>query len=205
MFEGGSGVFSAASKGFINAHHGKFVDAGYTVAILNPPADRQGYKGGMPPRFRETKKHAKDIGFSVRKLKQRFNAPVWLLGISMGTKSVATIAASKPRLINGVIFLSSMTRQPSGHKAVTDYDLSALRAPLLAVAHEDDACRKTPSEGADEIARLATGSRATKVLKFSGGRNGSGSPCRPGTPHTFAGIEDEVVAAIAAFIQEHSP
>jgi predicted alpha/beta-hydrolase family hydrolase len=205
MFEGSGGIFDPGSKGFVNAHHEKFVDAGFTVAVLNPPADRRGFRGGMSPRFRESKLHAKDIGFSIRKLKQRFNTPVWLLGISMGTKSVAMFAAIRPKRIDGVIFLSSSIRPPGGYKAVTDYDFSALYAPLLAVAHEDDGCKGTPPQGAEEIVRLATGSKNSKTLKFTGGYNIGRSPCGPGTPHTFAGIEDEVVSAIAAFIREHSP
>ena len=205
MFEGSGGTFKPGSMGFVNAHYEKFVDAGFTVAVLNPPADERGFRGGMSPRFRESKLHAEDIGFSIRKLKQRFNAPVWLLGISMGTKSVAMFAAFRPKRIDGAIFLSSSTSPPGGYKAVSDYDFSALDAPLLAVAHEDDACKGTPPQGAEEIVRLATGSKNAKYLKFTGGHNRGRSPCGPGTPHTFAGIEDEVVSEIAAFIREHSP
>jgi len=204
MFEGGGGVFNRGGKGFVSAQYDKFAGFGIAVAVMMPPDDNTGFKGGMAPHFRETKAHAQDIGIAVRELKKRFNIPVWLLGISMGSKSLASFLAHRGGNVDGAIFMSSTTRPPGGFKSVTEYEFSSVRSPVLAVSHEDDACEGTPPMGADEIVRLLTNSAAAKALKFSGGTNRGRSPCGPNTPHTFAGIERDVVSAIAAFIEEHS-
>ena len=204
MFEGSGGNFKPGGKGFVSGQYDEFASFGIAVAVMTPPDDNKSFQGGMPPSFRESRSHTKDIGTAVQELKKRFNAPVWLLGISMGSKSLATFLAHRSNMIDGAVFISSSTRPPGGFKSVTDYEFSNVRAPVLAVAHEDDGCKGTPPEGADEIVRLMTQSSAAKILKFSGGTNTGRSPCRTNTHHTFAGIEHEVVSAIAGFIGENT-
>lgn len=204
MFEGSGGNFKPGGKGFVSGQYDEFASFGIAVAVMTPPDDNKSFQGGMPPSFRESRSHTKDIGTAVQELKKRFKAPVWLLGISMGSKSLATFLAHRSNMIDGAVFISSSTRPPGGFKSVTDYEFSNVRAPVLAVAHEDDGCKGTPPEGADEIVQLMTQSSAAKTLKFSGGTNTGRSPCRTNTHHTFAGIEHEVVSAIAGFIGENT-
>jgi len=204
MFEGAGGLFKPNGKGFVSARYGDFVDRGFTVVIVGPPADRRGFKGGMPPKYREHKAHLRDIAMAVKMIKTETGLPVWLLGISMGSKSVASFAASRgARMIAGAVFMSSSTNPPGGYRSVADYDFDALKAPVLAVAHRDDACKGTPPDGAEKIVRAAASSVDATVLMLEGGSNRGRSPCGPGSHHTFTGIEDEVVDAIAAFIKQH--
>ena len=72
------------------------------------------------------------------------------------------------------------------------------------MAHEDDGCPGTPPQGARRIAQALTGAPVAEVEFFSGGETEGPNPCHPGTPHTFHGIQDSVVAFIAEFIKAHS-
>lgn len=204
MFEGGGGVFKWNGQGFINENYKSFVEKNLNVIIMTPPADRQGFMGGMPPQFREKKAHVHDVGAVLRRFVAKLQKPVWLLGISIGTKSVAAFAESQPDRIAGFVFLSSTMRPPGGYKAVTDHDLTRIRGAVLAVAHKDDECRGTPPEGAKEIVAAASNARITKLLMMSGGSNNGRNPCGIKTHHVFAGIEDEVVDEVAKFIVENS-
>ena len=204
MFEGAGGLFAPHVDGFVSAQYDKFVSHGLNVAIMDPPADRSGFHGGMPLRFREKRAHAKDIRAVIRKMKRRHQLPVWLLGVSMGSKSVANIVSRRSRGIAGVVFVSSTMRPPPGFKAVTDHDLSGVKSAVLAVAHEDDGCRGTPPEGAREIVNAATSSRRAEVLMISGGSDDGRNPCGIRTPHTMYGVEEESVAGIAKFIKKNN-
>jgi pimeloyl-ACP methyl ester carboxylesterase len=205
MFEGAGGVFNPGGAGFINAHYGDFVDRGFTVVLMEPPADKNDFHlgGGMHPLFRESANHVQDIDAVISMLRKNSTKPIWLLGISMGTKSVANYAANRSNRISGAIFLSSSTRPPGISRSVADYEFGSLRAPVLAIAHRDDACRGTPPSGAREIVRAARSSRDAKSILLSGGSAIGRRPCGPRTPHTFNGIESQVITAVSEFIGKH--
>jgi predicted alpha/beta-hydrolase family hydrolase len=204
MFEGAGGVFNRGGPGFMGESFKYFVNSGLNVMVMTPPADGRQFRGGMPPRFREQKAHASDIGAALDRAAVKFNVPVWLLGISMGTKSLATFAEHQPEKAAGFVFLSSSMRPPGGFKAVTDHDLSRIRGSVLAVAHEGDECRGTPPGGAREIVAAASNARASKVLLMTGGSNDGRHACGVETHHVFAGIEDEVAVEIARFVIKNS-
>ncbi len=206
MFEGAGGVFNPGGRGFVNSNYSDFVERGFTAVIMEPPADQNSFPrgGGMHPRFRETPAHVRDIDAVISMLRKEAPTSIWILGISMGTKSVANYASSRPNKIDGVVFLSSSTRPPPAFQSVTDYNLGSIASPVLAVAHSNDGCSGTPPQGANEIADAARKSKEAKALILDGGSNFGRSPCGPDTPHTFSGIEGEVVSAISAFIAKHS-
>lgn len=203
MLEGAAGEFVPGGRGFVNTTYIEFVAKGYTVAVVSPPKDQKRRSNGLHPKFRGTPQHAKDIAAAVKALKAETGRPVWVLGVSRGTLSVANFASHYPGLIAGAVFMSSATRTPPGFKSVTDYDLSGITGAVLAVAHEDDGCKGTPPGGARRIAAEATKSKHAKALLFDGGNYEGKSPCGAGS-HLFSGIEDKVVNAVASFIREHT-
>ena len=206
MFEGAGGVFNPGGRGFVNSNYDAFVERGFTVVIMSPPADRNNFArfGGMHPRFRESAWHVRDIDAVVSMLRSKGPQPVLLLGISLGTKSVANYAANRSNKIDGVVFLSSSTRPPPAFKSVTDHRLSSITSPVLAIAHNADICSGTPPRGAREIANAAHNSVDAKAQFFDGGINAGRSPCGANSYHTFYGIEDDVVSAIISFIRKHA-
>ena len=203
LFEGGGGKFKKGSSGFAHLAHDRFGARGIATALVDAPSDQRGFRGGMHPDFRLSEDHLADIDAVIAALRARSGLPVWVLGISLGTRSAAWYAVQRPDKVDGVVLLSSSTASPRG-RPVYSFPLQVLSVPLLAVVHEQDACRTTPPQGAHRIVAAAGGSPAAEVKTFSGGRNVGRDPCGTRTHHTFFGIEDEVVAAIAAFIADHS-
>jgi pimeloyl-ACP methyl ester carboxylesterase len=203
LFEGGSGKLNASGRGFLVANHEAFAERGLFAALLDAPSDQTGWRGGMHPRFRLSAEHATDIDAALAALRARSGLPVWLVGISLGTRSAASYASRRPDALAGLVLLSSSTR-PKGGKPVTQMGLGKLRVPVLAVAHRDDGCPGTPPAGAQAIVDAATASPNAKALIVTGGREEGRNPCVPRSHHTYNGIEDEVVDAIAAFIKDNS-
>lgn len=203
LFEGGGGRIDAGHEGFASLAHDELADLGLSSALVDAPSDQRKFMGGMHPDFRQSETHVTDIDAVVATLRARSGLPVWLLGVSLGTRSAAWYATQRPGSVDGLLLLSSSTANPRA-EPVQDFPLQSLTAPLLAVAHREDACRGTPPSGARKIVAAATAARPAEVKMFSGGRNAGRQPCGLRTYHTFYGIEDEVLAVIAAFIAEHN-
>ena len=87
---------------------------------------------------------------------------------------------------------------------MTDLPLDRIRVPALVVAHEDDECWATPPGGAEWIAESLVNASRVEVKMFSGGDPPRSKPCQARSAHGFLGIEQKVVAAIAAFIKSAS-
>jgi pimeloyl-ACP methyl ester carboxylesterase len=143
LFEGGGGRIKASSKGFASLAHQRLAGFGMASALIDAPSDKRQFMGGMHPNFRQSDAHLRDINAVVAALRARSDLPLWVLGISLGSRSAAWYAAS--------------------------------------------------------------GSRAAEVRTFSGGSDAGRRACGVRTHHTFYGIEDEVLAAIADFIMGHTP
>ena len=208
LMEGGSGsprIINGA-RGFLSMIREDFAGKGFFIAMPVAPSDQTEFRGGMHPNYRISDSHLKDIGSLVAWIKKKTNLPVWIVGVSFGTVSAAYYAVNGKPQVDGVVLNSSVTlknRFIGDDVPVTNYALDKIAVPLLAVGHEDDECPDTPAAGAKEIVAAATSSPNAKVLIMSGGSNIGRHPCHPGTPHTFNGVEDEVVSAIAGFIKSN--
>ena len=69
-----------------------FVKHGFNVILLQAPDDQRDFRGGMHPNYRETKEHLMDVEKVISWVEAHIDLPVWLLGISLGTRSVANVA-----------------------------------------------------------------------------------------------------------------
>ncbi len=65
-------------------------EPGSTVAVMDAPSDRQDGRGLIG--FRQSPAHMQDIAAVMRYLRQQAPVPVWLVGTSLGTASVAAAA-----------------------------------------------------------------------------------------------------------------
>ena len=206
LLEGGrgnlklSGTGVGLDAGFLAASRNKFAAHDLIVALVDAPSDRKGERG-MPGGFRSSRKHVEDIDAVVAWLKRKFPLPVWLVGVSRGTQSAAHVAIRSNVGIAGLVLTSSMTAVSDKSVPVTSMKLKSITVPTLVVAHKGDGCRYTPAEGAEEIKRGLTNAPTVEVRYFEGGREAGSDPCKPRTHHTYYGIEDEVVAAIAGFVK----
>ena len=177
-----------------------FAAHGFLTAILDVPSDRRedGLEG-----FRHTVEHRHDIEAVAAWLRRKADVPVWLIGTSRGTVSVAHLAAAMK--IDGAVLTASVT-VPGGRPAtVLDATLEDVTAPVLMVHNRDDDCVVTPSNNMHLIRDRLIKSAATEVMIFSGGTPTGHRACGAMSYHGFLGIERSVVDAIAGWIKARSP
>lgn len=199
-FPGSTGLFG--SLGFDRP----LLEAGIAYAGYAPPTDLpNGFADGG---YRSRPEHVADVEAAIRWLRAETKLPVWLVGISMGSVSVAHVATRSTVPIAGVVFISSITgttpsgNVPYGERKATDFPLASIRVPVLAVIHRKDGCASTPPEGGAAILAAATSAPAKEILRFDGGME-TDNPCGGKSYHTFLGQRDAVGAAIAKFILAH--
>jgi dienelactone hydrolase len=219
LLEGGPGKIEAggspnnpsvkADKGFLARNRNNFASYGLTVALVDASSDVP--SKGMNPMIRISAQHAQDLEHVIQHLRQTQGLPVWVVGVSMGGFSAVNAAIQVGDNIQGLVLLSVLTQSRSGSaltrsvpNGILDMDLDQIQVPTFVVAHEDDACYDTPPSGASKIEDSLTNAQEVVVRIFSGGKKARSDACGPAAPHTFYGLDDEVVAAIAAFIASHS-
>lgn len=174
---------------------------GLMVAIVDAPSDRQDV-AGMFGAFRGGDEHARDIAVVVDYLKGRAAIPVWLVGTSAGTESVASLATKLGSRIDGAVLTSSISARHKRGFSVFDFPLASVGVPVLVAAHKNDGCWATPASQADRIAEAFSVSPRKKTLMFEGGDPARSEPCEALSEHGFVGIEKKVAGAIADFVKE---
>lgn len=174
---------------------------------FDPPSDKpDGYIVGGG---RDSKEHVIDVEAMIRQIRKGTTLPIWLIGHSMGTVSVANVATRQPNLIDGAVLLSAVTetnrsgQRVYGESLVTEMPLGNIKVPLLVVAHREDACNSTPADNAQNIIHRANNSPVKKLRIVEGGSEGS-NPCTGRSYHTFWGIRSEVHEYVANFILSNS-
>ncbi len=209
FFAGGKGVLNLSSlfgsptinrgeNNFLVRTRELFVKNDFMVAVVDAPSDKQSMNG-MLGGFRDSEDHVTDIDHVISYLRKRASVPVWLVVTSRGTESAANIAIHSMQKPDGLVLTSSMSVANPGGTAVTEMDLKKISIPTLIVAHSDDACRKTPSEGAQKIANMLINAPKVEVKLFSGGDEPISRPCKARSYHGFSGIEGKVVDYISGF------
>ena len=212
LMAGGSGHLGVYDNGslrndgnFLVRSRALFVQHGNAVVLLDVPSDhdRAPYLRGE---FRESGEHAADIGAAIAWARARWSLPVWLVGTSRGTQSVAyagtvLTGASAP---DGLVLSSTILAAGRLEAAppVQALALGTLRMPVLVVHHEHDDCPVTsPTLLPALMAKLPPAS--SRLLTYQGGRS-AGAVCEAFAFHGYNGIEPQVVADIAAFVAERT-
>ena len=203
LLAGGLGLI-VTKKGELNGNflvrsRDAFASHGLRLAIVDAPSDRR--SSGLSY-FRASNEHATDIAAVVAWLKQRQDLPVWLIGTSRGSVSAAHLVAKlPPGSIAGIVLTSSVTVVTrSDSDTVLTAALDKITVPVLIVNHHDDKCFAAPPSDADTIARRLTASPRVEKMVFTGGSPAKSDDCEAFAPHGYIGIEDKVVADIAAWI-----
>ena len=141
-----------------------------------------------------------DVRAVIAWAREQAAQPVWLVGTSRGTQSVAYVAtelrgAAGP---DGVVLTSTILRDDQG-RPVPAMPLETLRIPVLVVHHEQDACRACPfGDIALLMGKLADAPRK-QLIAVNGGEN-RGDPCEAFAYHGFNGLERALVTQIAGWI-----
>lgn len=144
--------------------------------------------------------HDLDNQAIFRTIKAQSAAPIWLVGTSMGTISVAAAAIrNSGSNIAGIVLTSSVTAyRVKG--AVPAQDLANIKVPVLVLHHERDACKVCIPYEAKSIASGLRNAPIKKTVLVSGGHGASGDPCKALHYHGFIGMEREAVDLIANWI-----
>ena len=207
LFSGASGGYGSiggdgwpTGSNFLISTGKRWASHPFNVVMVGRPSDGIDLGHGD---VRAGELHASDNVAVFKALKQISPLPIWLVGTSMGTISVAAATIHDGKndegLVAGVVMTSSITadRIPG---AVPQQDLERIRVPTLIVHHEDDACGVCRPQEAKHIAAALRSTPIKKTLLVSGGSGATGNPCKPMHHHGFIGIQNEVVDRIAAWI-----
>ena len=206
LFAGGKGKIGVKDWGikktgnFLVRSRELFLGKGLDVAVIDAPSDKKD-EDGMFYGFRTSLEHVADVNAVIDYLRTRNNKPVWLVGTSRGTESVAHIAINTTKKIDGVVFTASITEKNGKGRAVTEMDLSKISVPVLISSHKKDHCDITPPRGAKKIKKKLTSSPRIEIKMYTGGNKPVSKPCKAKSQHGFYGIENEVVNDIVEFIK----
>ena len=223
LIAGGNGVLSLAARGWATELQGNFLIRSrdqflandLQVVMLDAPSNFSSPNGLNGERL--TAEHADVIAAVIASLRKQYpKRPVWLVGTSAGTISVANAAVRLSGTTNGpdgIVLTSSITvQQPADIEpnSTLQPHLGIIKVPTYVAWHKDDTCSRTPGTTAggnpqavfNALTSVAASDKDWK--EFTGGIS-VGNVCDAFAYHGFNGIEDDVVRNIAAFIKKHTP
>jgi len=100
--------------------------------------------------------------------------------------------------VDALVLTSTVTelarREP---EEAFDVPLASITIPTLIVHNRNDGCGAAPFSGMDRLAKVIPGAQ---TLAFTSEEGSSANPCGPMAPHGYLGIEQQVVDAIANWI-----
>jgi pimeloyl-ACP methyl ester carboxylesterase len=206
LFPGGHGGLQLYSNGsmrwggsnFLVRVRQGFVDQGFAVVVLDAPSDRQ-----TPPflrGFRQRPEHVEDVKAVIAWAREAHKVPVWLVGTSRGTQSVAhaATALTGSEGPDGIVLTSSILADDKS-LPVQAMPLANLRVPVLVVHHEQDACPHCPFAATQQVMDKLHNAPRKELLAVTGGRT-AGDDCLAMAFHGYNGVEQSVVQRIAAWI-----
>jgi len=149
-------------------------------------------------------KYKQDLEAVINDLRGQYPfLPLWALGTSRGTESAVVAATELSNPPDGIVLTSSVTgASRRGDLTPANVDLGRVTVPTLIVTNQDDQCPGTNPDGSKRLKERFTASPRVQLLIFNGGRTPLNEPCGALSPHTFFGIEEQVVDAITKWIKD---
>ena len=206
LFAGGDGGIEISPDGgikrggnFLVRSRQIFVANGLAVAVIDTPSDRQNLDG-----FRQSAEHVADVKAAFAWLRQELKIPVWLIGTSRGTQSVAYIASRLAPAEGGAdgIVLTSSVLADRRERPVPAMALDRINVPVLVTHHRQDSCRACLFSDLPRLTDKLKHLKKTDVMVFDGGIS-EGDVCVARAYHCYNGIETEVVGKIATWIKSN--
>lgn len=210
LFAGGHGALDIQSVGQFGWGGGNFLvrtrqlfrEQGNVTIVIDAPTDKIG--SGLH-HFRDSEVHAQDVAAVISHLRARFDRPIWLVGTSRGSNSVANAAIrlDEAELPDGIVLTSSMLRRNRNGTYLQSMKLGKITVPTLIVHHKSDACGVTPYRKVASLRKRLKSSPKVDVLAYQGG-NPKGKACQAYHYHGYRGIEKTVVKDISDWIKAYS-
>lgn len=206
LFAGGHGGLQIAPDGafgwgkgnFLIRSRQLFVEQGMLTVVIDAPSDRLSppYLAG----FRQGPAHAADVQAVIAWVRQQSGLPVWLVGTSRGTQSIAAVATRLSRADgpDGLVLTSTILTDPKA-PAVPAMALDKLSIPVLVAHHELDGCSHCAFSEMPNLMQKLDALPRKQLLSFRDGIS-RGDPCEAMAYHGFNGIEAEVVGQIAGWV-----
>lgn len=196
-----------------------------TAVVVGVPRDRQltsDAQGliGLGLGFRHTETHAADTQVIIDFMRNRTpGVPIWLVGTSRGSTSVAYNTIHLKRLgvdlgPDGIVLTSSVLAPipaggPTDGDSLLELDagvsLEEITVPTLVVHHERDQCPTTSYAGVTPLLEALSSVDQLDLVSFTGGGPVKGAVCDALHYHGYIGIEEQVVDAIAKWIRKNGP
>jgi pimeloyl-ACP methyl ester carboxylesterase len=200
LFPGGDGVVGIRDNGTADRPGHTFTrsmnlwENQRINAVLFDTPDGLGTNGEL----RDDTDHINRISSVISYLRRKSSLPVWLVGHSNGTLSVASYMNASPeneKNVSGLVILGTE------HKVAFK---RPVKLPILAVHHNQDGCNVTPMYASVKVIAAAKAtSPLSELIRMDGGRQES-APCKARSYHGFLGIEDELIARVGAFVRKGS-
>ena len=206
LFPGGHGGLQVYANGSMKWGEGNFLvrtrqlfaDQGLLVVLVDAPSDRQ--SAPFLQGYRQRPEHVADIKAVIAWVRETSKVPVWLVGTSRGTQSVAYAATelAAPDAPDGIVLTSTILTDNRG-RPVPAMPLANIRVPVLVVHHELDGCSSCAFSEVPALMGKLGGAPRSKLLAFKGGET-KGDPCEAFAYHGYNGIERDVVQQTAAWL-----
>jgi pimeloyl-ACP methyl ester carboxylesterase len=197
-----NGTMARGDSNFLVRSRRLFESQGLLVVVVDAPSDRQTtpYLAG----FRETASHVEDIKAIIKWIRSTKNIPIWLIGTSRGTQSVAHAATQLNRVDgpDGIVLTSSILVDKTPNVSVPNMDLLKINVPTLVVHHELDGCRLCLFSDINLLMSKLPSNHKNELIKISGGQT-QGDPCNALGYHGYNGVETPTIEKIAAWIKTH--
>lgn len=174
--------------------------AAFNVALLGNASDlRQ-----LDPATRATPEHVADIAAVIGHIRAKNAAPIWLIGTSQGTISVAAAAIALGHQVSGVVLSASYTsfKTPT---SVPKQAVDTIQVPVLVVSHEQDTCKVTMPYENKYIMEKLTAAPVKKLILMSGGRDPTGNECEALHWHGFINMEAQASKVMTDWILNPAP
>ena len=188
------GQVKLSLRNFLSRSGREFARNGLLPVVMDAPSDQVELTEG----YRTSTEQAVDARAVVSELKKRYPAlPVYLVGTSRGTISVAYLGRDLGDEVAGVVLTSTMFGSSNPRRqapTLRGFDYARIKAPLLFVHHRDDACEHTPYASAAKLASRYA------LVSAKGGKPAESHACEPFSAHGFYGVEAQTIDAIAAWM-----
>jgi hypothetical protein len=148
LFTGGTGKIKLwkdrgpCGKNFLVRSRNRFAKRSVLTVTVDVPSERC-RKGVVF--WRDSDEHRQDIATLIKWIKIKTQAPLWLIGTSCGSASVAYLAGSLS--VDGAVFITTVTEISNARKTTAyDADLRKIKVPSLVFHHQEDTCVVTPAD-----------------------------------------------------------
>ena len=188
------GSIKKESNSFLLRTIDQFADRGFSVAVMNPPSDKN---NRMSDDYRTSKEHVEDVSKIIGVLNDKGFDAIYLISTSRGTLSASYLGANlKHKSVKGVILTSTNVN------LVKWTPISDIEYPTLFVQHKDDGCKACQYRDAVALSKRLKRSPRVDFISVEGGNEPKSGPCGGLSAHGYFGIETRVVDAISNWISD---